>query len=143
MFVDLLDHRRRNDGPGRFPASLLDRAVAITEGLLSTTNAPVVLHGDLHHSNVLRAERAPWLAIDPKGLVGDRGFEVAAFVRNPSPQSLPVLQRRLTLIAGAPELDPQRTRDWCFAEAMLNAAWSHHAPDFDERLTWAELMLRL
>ena len=73
----------------------------------------------------------------------DGDFEVAAFLRNPTPQPLPVLQRRLTLLAGTLGLDPQRTRDWCFAEAMLNAAWSHAAPDFDESLGWAELMLRL
>lgn len=142
-FVELLSHREHHGGAGRFPARLLDRAVEQAEQLLNTTDAPVVLHGDLHHFNILRAEREPWLAIDPKGLLGDRGFEVAAFVRNPSPQPVVVLQRRIELLCEALELEVERTRGWCFAEAMLNAAWSHDAPEFEEKLAWAELMLRL
>lgn len=142
-FVELLEHRPRHHGDGRFPAALLDRAVDMTDALLRSTDAPVVLHGDLHHFNILRAERAQWLAIDPKGLVGDRAFEVAALLRNPAPQAPPVLQRRLELLTETLGLDPQRTRDWCFAEAVLNAAWSHNASDFDQRLAWAETMLRL
>ena len=41
---------------------------------------PVVLHQDLHGGNVLRAEREPWLAIDPNPLVGERDVEARASV---------------------------------------------------------------
>lgn len=121
------------------------RAAGVFFELCDSMDEPVVLHGDLHHFNVLRADREPWLAIDPKGLVGDRAFEVAAFLRNPAPRPLDMLRRRLTLLTEALDLDPGRTRDWCFVEAMLNAAWSHDAPggEFDARLAWAELMLKL
>lgn len=43
----------------------------------------MLLDGDLHHFNILRAHRQPWLAIDPKGLVGDPAYEVGAFLYNP------------------------------------------------------------
>ena len=43
---------------------------------------PVVLHQDLHGGNVLRAQREPWLAIDPKPLVGEREFDTASFLRD-------------------------------------------------------------
>lgn len=146
-FRELLEHRQIHGGPGRFPPSLLDRGLATVEALLASTDKPVVLHGDLHHFNILRAEREPWLAIDPKGLVGDRGFEVAALVRNPEPHPPPptVARRRTAILSEALELDRQRVRHWCFAEAMLNAAWSHDPPadDFDRRLAWAEMMLKL
>jgi streptomycin 6-kinase len=36
-----------------------------------------LLHADLHHHNILAAERHPWLAIDPKGVIGDAAYERA------------------------------------------------------------------
>jgi streptomycin 6-kinase len=145
-FRELLDHRQSHDGPGRFPTSLLDRGVDTAEDLLATQDL-VVLHGDLHHFNILRSEREPWLAIDPKGLVGDRCFELAALVRNPvpNPPPLAVARRRIAFLSEALDLDRERVNAWCFAEAMLNAAWSHDVPgdEFERRLAWADLTLRL
>ena len=57
---------------------------------------PVALHGDMHHFNVLRAGREPWLAIDPKGLAGDPCFDVCQFLRNPEPVPLSVNRARST-----------------------------------------------
>ncbi len=115
----------------------------MARSLLASTTAPVVLHGDLHHDNLLRAERAPWLAIDPKGFMGEAGFEIAAFLRNPAPRPLAVLSRRVDILTDLLGLDRGRVREWCFAEAMLNATWSHGHPDFRRKLEWAELMLEL
>src|SRR5262249_56979564 len=63
-------------GVDGFPRLLFERADALRVELLESTTEPVVLHGDLHHYNVLRSRRGGWLAIDPKGLVGDRCFDV-------------------------------------------------------------------
>ena len=41
------------------------------------------MHGDLHHDNIVSAQREPWLVIDPKGLVGDPGYETGPFINNP------------------------------------------------------------
>src|SRR5207253_413876 len=70
-------------GVDGFPASLFQRADELRRDLLASTTTSSVLHGDMHHFNVLRAQRAEWLAIDPKGLYGDRGFDVCQFLRNP------------------------------------------------------------
>ncbi len=51
-------------------------AAKAAEELFATPEPPVVLHGDMHHGNVLDSERG-WLAIDPKGLFGDRGYDYA------------------------------------------------------------------
>jgi streptomycin 6-kinase len=87
----------------------------------------------MHHFNVLRAQRAPWLAIDPKGLVGDRCFDVSQFFRNPMPDGVPpsVNTRRLDIFCSELGLDRQRTKDWCLVHAVLDACW-----DFEDGNPW-------
>src|SRR5207253_4768706 len=57
-------------GVAGFPPELFQRADSLRAELLSATDNRVLLHGDLHHFNILRSDRSEWLAIDPKGLVG-------------------------------------------------------------------------
>ena len=121
-------------GEGGFPAGLFRRADGLRRELLASTPAQTVLHGDMHHYNVLRAERAEWLAIDPKGLAGDRCFDVCQFLRNPDrvmPASLN--RRRLDIFCAELGLDRGRTRDWCLVHAVLDACW-----DFEEGNPWQQ-----
>ena len=110
-------------GEGGFPVALFERADVLRAELLASTAAPVVLHGDMHHYNVLRAERSDWLAIDPKGLFGDRCFDVCQFLRNPKPVPAGVNRRRLDIFCAELGLDRPRTRDWCLVHAVLDACW--------------------
>jgi streptomycin 6-kinase len=111
-------------GVDGFPRPLFERADALRARLLASTRAPVVLHGDLHHFNVLHADTGAWLAIDPKGLVGDRCFDVCQFLRNPKPEPLEVNRRRLGIFCAELKLDPERAREWCLVHAVLDACWS-------------------
>src|SRR5690606_39192301 len=61
---------------------LLEAAVAALRQLSSSQGEQVLLNQDLHVNNVLRAEREPWLVIDPKPLLGERELAVAALVRD-------------------------------------------------------------
>lgn len=115
---------RGSDG---FPAGLFQRADALRHELLATTDQPTALHGDLHHFNILRAGRAEWLAIDPKGLVGDRCFDVCQFFKNPGPRPISVNRRRLDIFCTELGLDRERTKSWCLVHAVLDACW-----DFEE-----------
>jgi streptomycin 6-kinase len=119
-------------GKDSFPAALFQCADALRAELLDSTVRPVVLHGDLHHFNVLRAGRAEWLAIDPHGLAGDRCFDVCQFLRNPIRVSPAANRRRLDIFCAALGLDRPRVNDWCFVHAMLNACWS-----FEDGEPWA------
>ena len=65
------------------PARLVEEAEALLAWLVPSQTGPVLLHGDLHHGNVLSARRRPWLAIDPKGVVGERAFDAGALLYNP------------------------------------------------------------
>jgi streptomycin 6-kinase len=119
--------RNRGDllrGVDGFPVSLFDRADHLRAELLDSTRGPVVLHGDLHHFNVLRSDRAGWLAIDPKGLLGDRCFDVCQFLRNPAPVPLEANRRRLDVLCDELGLDRLRARAWCVVHAVLDACWS-------------------
>jgi len=111
-----------------FDRALLDRAVGWIGELIATPDgrAPVVLHQDLHGGNVLRAERDPWLAIDPKPLVGERAFDAASLLRDRRPELAtephPVdrMKRRLDQLGEALELDRERMRRWAVVHAL---AW--------------------
>lgn len=60
---------------------LVDAARSLITDLAPTQGEQVLIHQDLHGENVLAAQRSPWLAIDPKPLVGEREFSVAPIVR--------------------------------------------------------------
>lgn len=59
---------------------ILAQAAEVTRELLDEPRDVVVLHGDLHHGNVLDFEERGWLAVDPTRLIGERGFELATIL---------------------------------------------------------------
>ena len=101
------------------------RAAGVFFELCDSMDAPVVLHGDLHHFNVLRSGDG-WLAIDPKGVVGEPAYETGALLRNPRPAvpGIAVLRRRADLLCDALGFDRARVYGWAYAQAALSAAWS-------------------
>ena len=130
-------------GERGFPAGLFRRADALRRDLLESTPGPVALHGDMHHFNVLRAGREPWLAIDPKGLAGDPCFDVCQFLRNPEPVPLSVNRARLDVFCAELGLERARTRDWCFVHAVLDACWAFEDGEpWQETVAYAEETLR-
>jgi streptomycin 6-kinase len=117
-------------GAGPFPARLVALAEGLAAELLASEEEPVLLHGDLHHTNILRAERAPWLAIDPKGIAGERGFEIYAWLHNPLPPDYPgdlrmLLPRRLAIFAEQLGLDRRRLAGWGLLGLVLSSWWSY------------------
>jgi streptomycin 6-kinase len=121
-------HRAAYGGPGPFPPAVLERAEALANDLLASAPTDVLLHADFHHYNVLSSERASWLAIDPKGMLGDPGYEIGPFLLNPWSDDMPkdpaLLRRRLDILADELQYDRDRLRDWGIAHAVLSACWS-------------------
>lgn len=96
------------------------------EALLADPQEEVVLHGDMHHDNVLDFGARGWLAIDPKRVRGERGFDYANLICNPDLPSAgdpERLQRQVEVIAEAAGLDRRRLLQWVLAFAGLSAAW--------------------
>jgi len=122
--------QRYNGGNGPFPQALLEEAETLFTELSASMAIPMLLHGDLHQDNILASERNGWIAIDPKGLVGEPAYETGAILRNffpelltmPDPQS--VLARRIDQFAEELNVDRVRVRGWGLSQAVLAAWWS-------------------
>ena len=105
---------------------ILRRSAETASELLATQRDVTVLHGDIHHDNILNFGSRGWLAIDPKGLRGERGFDYANLFCNPDHETATLpgrLARRIELVTGAAALEPTRLLRWILAWAGLSAAW--------------------
>ncbi len=128
-FERLRDRFQGETGP--FPPDLVAEAEMIFGRHLAGNEQAVLLHGDLHHYNILSAGRESWLAIDPKGIVGDPAYDAGALLRNPIysiyewPDLEAVQRRRLDLLAEELDINRSRLQDWAFAQVVLSAWWSY------------------
>ncbi len=116
-------------GTGAFPRHLVEAAERLSRDLWSSSPHLRLLHGDLHHGNILSASEDSWLAIDPHGVIGEAAFEPAAFLHNPMPHlqgySYPqrALDQRIEIFAEILGEEAERIRGWAIAHAVLAAWW--------------------
>lgn len=106
---------------------LRDFVISRAKELLSNQGEPVLLHGDLHHYNILQ-HKSEWLAIDPKGIIGEREFEIGAFLRNPfcvveDPLETKELARNLDWVIDLTAFNRERVLSWCIIQAILCVCW--------------------
>ena len=130
--------REQFDGStGPIPETWVIRAEAAFAELKAASKGPMVLHGDLHHWNILSAERKPWLAIDPHGFVGDPGYDLKAILCNFPPKSCEgkdtgrLRARRATILAEELGMERELVLTWGWACAVLSATiylddWEFH-----------------
>nr|MBA3523332.1 phosphotransferase [Geodermatophilaceae bacterium] len=114
---------------GPLPRALVTAAAGTLTELLADAPDPVLLHGDLHHDNVLRSDREPWLAIDPHGVAGEPVAEVGPMLYNPDPdlhvQSLAAtVSRRVEQTAAALGTSVERVTAWGFVLAVVSEIWT-------------------
>jgi len=131
-------------GCGPFPTALVDKAERLLEQLIDTTAEQMLIHGDLHHGNILRSEREPWLALDPKGVVGEPMWDAAYFSRSllfeaTDPKRL--LVRRLDQLAAELRFDRSRLIAWGLAQSILTGWWSFedHGRGYEPDIACAEM----
>lgn len=124
-------------GSGPFAADLIGRAEKTFSELNLSSGRAVILHGDLHHENILSSQRDGWLAIDPKGVCGDPGYELGSFMLNQLPQGaansaiMEIFRRRLSIFSEELQIEQKRLAGWAFCHAVLSALW-----DFEESAEW-------
>lgn len=99
----------------------------IAQQLLESTTNKTVLHGDLHHENILYADdKRGWLAIDPKRLYGDRAFEYANLFCNPNAKTILApgrMQQQLSVVCNYTGICHNHLLQWIVAWTALSAIW--------------------
>ena len=116
-------------GDDQIPMDLVAAGERVYSSLCASQQRPRLLHGDLQHYNVLFDSDRGWLAIDPKGVIGEVEYEVGAFLRNPFERpelflSPSTIEGRLKRLTSRLNLDFERALAWSFAQAVLSAIWT-------------------
>ncbi|MER6946463.1 aminoglycoside phosphotransferase family protein [Nonomuraea sp. NPDC000554] len=135
---------------------VVDAAVA-TVRELGRVQPDVLIHGDLHAGNVLRADREPWLAVDPKGYAGDPAYDGGTLLKSRALTLLEAddlrkaLHRTLDVFVDAAELDRERAQRWAQFHAVQAAFWGRRhgfriarsGPRLDWRTQFADRLAEL
>lgn len=122
-------YRKQFGENGPIPKQLFVKAEKIYDDLGKSQTEQKLLHGDLHHENIIAAQREQWLAIDPQGVIGEPVYETGAFLRNPKPQLLQndnaksIIRRRIEIFEEDLGFDRKRIHQWAIAQAVLSACW--------------------
>lgn len=129
--ADAWEEELRKDAvelPHAVPGRVVDAAVA-TVRELGRVQPDILIHGDLHAGNILRADREPWLAVDPKGYVGDPAYDGGTLLKSRAltlleADDLPkAVHRVLDIFAEAAEIDRVRVERWAQLHAVQAAFW--------------------
>lgn len=100
----------------------------LAEKLIETEQEIRVLHGDIHHENILESSGRGWLAIDPQCMAGERTYDIANAFYNPSGflslvEAEETISRRCAVYSKRLALDKRRILEFAFAYGCLSAAW--------------------
>jgi len=111
------------------PIDILIKARRLRDELLETSTEEVLLHGYLRHDNIIK-KGEDWVAIDPKGVIGDPAFDLAAFIMNPIPEladdidASSIIENRIIKFSSLLNIDANRIRDWYFVKRVLCSIWA-------------------
>ena len=130
-----------------FAPEHVKKARRFFDELTANLKQQTLLHGDFHHENILTAQREPFLAIDPKGMVGDIGYDISVFLINHANwlKSAPNLESKLDdavrQFSEAFRIKPNSLRKWVFAHSVLSAWWTfeENYENWKNELAFAEI----
>ncbi len=119
--------KRFNGGTGPLPEELVSKAERLYLELLNTSTDFFLLHGDLHHGNILFSESSGWTVIDPKGLIGEREYDCIQFMLNEWRKwdiPLDLLRFRTRTLTSLLSLSYERLIRYGLCHSVLSASWS-------------------
>jgi streptomycin 6-kinase len=108
----------------RIDPGLARAGIALFRALPETADTQVLLCTDLHGDNILAAQRAPWLVIDPKPYVGDPAYDVLQHMLNCEDRLAADPAALATRMAGLAGIDADRVRQWLFARGVQESIGS-------------------
>lgn len=118
-------------GTGPFPTRMVEQAEHAAQEILASSGPPMLLHGDLHHWNILTSEREGWLALDPKGVVGEAEMEICQWMVNLWPENADhaalrrQAERRLAIFHEMLGFNLQRMRMHALVRGLLSNWWTY------------------
>lgn len=127
-FENIANSLKAFDNIYGIPDKYLTKARKFCDYLLATCDKQVLLHGDLHHDNILQHNN-DWIAIDPKGLVGDPVYETVTFIYNPIPElistnnHMDIIKNRIAVFAKSLNFPIERIISWFFVKTVLSWIW--------------------
>lgn len=121
--------RHLNSGDKTMSIEEVQEAKDLYLSLIASQPTQVLLHGDLHHDNILNDDVRGWVAIDPKGYVGEPMYEAGAWLRNPMQDirkfALPdAIEHRVSIMVEELGWNRERILRWSYVQAILSAIWS-------------------
>jgi streptomycin 6-kinase len=126
------------DPQERMPRDLIDKAELAFQEIERTAAGTVVLHGDLHHENILLDERSGWTAIDPKGAIGPPCLEVGRYLHNQLPGGLragrreELLRERVDILSAELGTSPETVAASGLVDCVLSYCWSFEDSELGE-----------
>jgi len=140
------DIRARFGGAGPLPGDLFARAESTFMG--ADPVGWLLLHGDVHHENILLDSARGWLIIDPQGVIGDPAYEAGTFLANHllhRPDAPDTLAQRLGPLAEILQIDRPRVIEWSLAQCVLSACWTleSHGQGWERAMTVAQMLADL
>jgi streptomycin 6-kinase len=144
--------RYLQSGDQQIPREFVVEAHSLYQELTASQRKTMLLHGDLQHYNVLLDDERGWVAIDPKGVVGELECELGALLRNPVEQpglfaNPATVHRRLETLSNLLHLDHTRALHWSFAQAVLSAIWDiedgYHLEQNNPSLLLAQVLVKI
>lgn len=126
--------RQHPNGFGPIAKEEIEEALMLFEQLNREINQPYLLHGDLHHYNILKNGDS-WTAIDPKGLIGDREYDVIQYLLNKLPETnvKNTIEKRINIFVKELDLDKERVLLRGFSHAVLSTCWTIEDGNFNEK----------
>lgn len=117
--------KENSNGLGPISAQMLEESEYFFKKLNETSTQPYLLHGDLHHYNIL-SKNDTWMVIDPQGLIGEREYDLIQYLLNKLPEKdyKEVIKKRIDIFAEELGLNKERILMWGIAHSILSTAWS-------------------
>lgn len=126
--------RQHPNGLGPISKEKIEEALKLFEQLNREMNEPYLLHGDLHHYNILKNGDS-WTVIDPKGLIGDREYDVIQYLLNKLPETdvKDTIEKRINIFVKELDLDKERLLLRGYSHAVLSTCWTIEDGNFNEK----------
>ena len=122
-------------GLGPITQKMFEKATEIFSSLNQTIGENKLLHGDFHHYNILNSGEREWKVIDPKGLIGEREYDLIQFLLNclPDEGTYEVTEKRIGILTNELNLNKERLMLWGYCHSVLATSWTVEEDTYDKR----------